>query len=170
MALRAAKLALLIVKLMPTARTPEPVFARCFTRERISRVPRMEGIRFVALSSRVHPESLPKKFADTTKQVTARCRRSQRCKLRARVRICRSRSFASGSGLVVRIATFLTDNVNSAPINSPLERPANGRDRLPVYHVRGLTKFYGTGAAEVHALAGVDLDLYSGELVVLLGP
>src|SRR5271154_377934 len=26
------------------------------------------------------------------------------------------------------------------------------------------------GAAEVHALAGVDLDLYEGELVVLLGP
>ncbi len=36
--------------------------------------------------------------------------------------------------------------------------------------MRGLTKIYGTGAAEVHALAGVDLDLYAGELVVLLGP
>ena len=39
-----------------------------------------------------------------------------------------------------------------------------------VFHVRGLTKVYGMGAAEVHALAGVDLDLYAGELVVLLGP
>jgi len=39
-----------------------------------------------------------------------------------------------------------------------------------VFRVRGLTKVYGTGAAEVHALAGVDLDLYEGELVVLLGP
>jgi putative ABC transport system ATP-binding protein len=29
---------------------------------------------------------------------------------------------------------------------------------------------YGSGDAEVHALAGVDLDLYAGELVVLLGP
>ena len=36
--------------------------------------------------------------------------------------------------------------------------------------MRGLTKVYGMGLAEVHALAGVDLDLYSGELVVLLGP
>jgi len=36
--------------------------------------------------------------------------------------------------------------------------------------VRGLTKVYGMGAAEVHALAGVDLDLFEGELVVLLGP
>ena len=42
--------------------------------------------------------------------------------------------------------------------------------RPQVFRVRGLTKVYGTGAAEVHALAGVDLDLYEGELVVLLGP
>ncbi|MGH7972051.1 MAG: ABC transporter ATP-binding protein [Limisphaerales bacterium] len=40
----------------------------------------------------------------------------------------------------------------------------------PVFRVRGLTKVYGLGSAEVHALAGVDLDLYAGELVVLLGP
>jgi putative ABC transport system ATP-binding protein len=40
----------------------------------------------------------------------------------------------------------------------------------PVFRVRGLTKTYGEGAAEVHALAGVDLDLHPGELVVLLGP
>jgi len=39
-----------------------------------------------------------------------------------------------------------------------------------VYRARGLTKVYGSGLAEVHALAGVDLDLYAGELVVLLGP
>jgi putative ABC transport system ATP-binding protein len=40
----------------------------------------------------------------------------------------------------------------------------------PIFRVRGLTKVYGAGAAEVRALAGVDLDLYAGELVVLLGP
>jgi len=39
-----------------------------------------------------------------------------------------------------------------------------------IFRVRGLTKVYGMGEAEVHALAGVDLDLYTGELVVLLGP
>ena len=37
-----------------------------------------------------------------------------------------------------------------------------------IFRVRQLTKTYGMGAAEVHALAGVDLDLYAGELVVLL--
>ncbi len=40
----------------------------------------------------------------------------------------------------------------------------------PVFIVRGLTKTYGDGEAAVHALAGIDLDLYPGELVVLLGP
>ena len=35
---------------------------------------------------------------------------------------------------------------------------------------RGLTKVYRSGEVEVHALRGVDLDLYEGELVVMLGP
>jgi putative ABC transport system ATP-binding protein len=43
-------------------------------------------------------------------------------------------------------------------------------DREIIVRARGLTKVYGMGAAEVHALAGVDLDLFAGELVVLLGP
>jgi putative ABC transport system ATP-binding protein len=38
------------------------------------------------------------------------------------------------------------------------------------FSARGLTKVYGMGAAEVHALRGVDLELYEGEMVVLLGP
>src|SRR3954462_7060276 len=43
-------------------------------------------------------------------------------------------------------------------------------ERQKIFHVRNLTKVYGMGAAEVRALAGVDLDLYEGELAVLLGP
>src|SRR5512143_1131455 len=39
-----------------------------------------------------------------------------------------------------------------------------------VFDVRGLKKVYEMGAVEVHALRGVDLDLYAGELLVLLGP
>jgi putative ABC transport system ATP-binding protein len=39
-----------------------------------------------------------------------------------------------------------------------------------VFEARGLTKTYRTGEIEVHALAGVDLELFAGELVVLLGP
>ena len=40
----------------------------------------------------------------------------------------------------------------------------------PVFRARGLTKVYRMGDVEVQALRGVDLDLYEGELVVLLGP
>ncbi|WP_417280721.1 ABC transporter ATP-binding protein [Celeribacter sp.] len=39
-----------------------------------------------------------------------------------------------------------------------------------VFHTDKLVKTYRTGGAEVHALAGVDLDLYASELTVLLGP
>ncbi len=35
---------------------------------------------------------------------------------------------------------------------------------------RNITKIYRTGEVEVHALRGADLDLYEGELVVMLGP
>jgi putative ABC transport system ATP-binding protein len=43
-------------------------------------------------------------------------------------------------------------------------------DRQPVFEARGLTKVYQMGEVQVHALRGVDLDLFAGELVVLLGP
>lgn len=39
-----------------------------------------------------------------------------------------------------------------------------------VFQTRGLTKVYDMGEVQVHALRGIDLKLYSGELVVLLGP
>jgi putative ABC transport system ATP-binding protein len=39
-----------------------------------------------------------------------------------------------------------------------------------VFSARNLTKLYRMGSFEVHALRGVDLDLYEGEFVVLLGP
>ncbi|MBL9138873.1 MAG: ABC transporter ATP-binding protein [Verrucomicrobiales bacterium] len=55
--------------------------------------------------------------------------------------------------------------MNTASLHSNRAAP---QDR--VFHVRGLTKTYGVGEAEVHALAGVDLDLNAGELIVLLGP
>jgi ABC-type glutathione transport system ATPase component len=38
-----------------------------------------------------------------------------------------------------------------------------------VFRTEGLRKTYDTGEVQVHALAGVDLELYAGELAVLLG-
>jgi len=40
----------------------------------------------------------------------------------------------------------------------------------PVFEARRLTKVYQMGEVQVQALRGVDLDLYTGEFVVLLGP
>ena len=47
--------------------------------------------------------------------------------------------------------------------------PSQSTDREPIYHVRDLTRIYGDGSAGVTALAGVDFDLFAGELIVLLG-
>ena len=40
----------------------------------------------------------------------------------------------------------------------------------PVFTARGITKVYPMGEIEVHALRGVDFDLFPAEFVVLLGP
>src|SRR6266511_366897 len=37
-------------------------------------------------------------------------------------------------------------------------------------HCIGVTKSYGTGSAQVTALRGIDLDVYAGELLMLVGP
>jgi putative ABC transport system ATP-binding protein len=51
------------------------------------------------------------------------------------------------------------------------DKPPPAADRREiVFEARGLTKVYCMGEVEVHALRGVDLDLFAGEFVVLLGP
>jgi putative ABC transport system ATP-binding protein len=40
----------------------------------------------------------------------------------------------------------------------------------PIFTARALTKVYRMGEVEVHALRGIDLDIYRSEFVVLLGP
>ena len=57
-----------------------------------------------------------------------------------------------------------------APHLSTPAAPDGYGDRNPIFIARDLHKIYQTGEVEVRALDGVDLDLYEGELLVLLGP
>ncbi len=43
-------------------------------------------------------------------------------------------------------------------------------DSTPSIVCRNVVKIYGSGNAEVHALRGVDLDVYPGEITMLVGP
>src|SRR5690606_25557612 len=63
----------------------------------------------------------------------------------------------------------------SVTVSTGARRPHPGpllarHERMdPVLEARGLTKVYRMGEVDVHALRGVDLTLYEGELIVLLG-
>ena len=46
---------------------------------------------------------------------------------------------------------------------------SNGKTK-PLIECRDVTKVYGNGNAEVHALRGVNLDVYPGEITMLVGP
>jgi putative ABC transport system ATP-binding protein len=52
------------------------------------------------------------------------------------------------------------------------ELPITADDKFAdnvVFHVHGVTKIYQMGEVQVHALRGIDLDLYRGEFAVMLG-
>jgi len=51
-----------------------------------------------------------------------------------------------------------------------MSTPNANTQNSAVFHARDVTKVYQMGEVQVHALRGVDLELYKGELVVLLGP
>ncbi len=42
--------------------------------------------------------------------------------------------------------------------------------RLPLIHMKGVTKIYGKGAAAMHALRGIDFSIHQGEFVAVMGP
>jgi putative ABC transport system ATP-binding protein len=48
--------------------------------------------------------------------------------------------------------------------------PGGSREQLPVFAAKNIRKIYRMGEVEVEALRGIDVELYEGEFVVLLGP
>ena len=71
-------------------------------------------------------------------------------------------------------ANVAVDRIVEQPLVRPISIQAkneiyNPAEREPVFVARGLSKIYHMGDVEVHALRAVYLELYEGELVVLLG-
>lgn len=63
-------------------------------------------------------------------------------------------------------------NTKDPPGDEGTQLNLASRAALPqvVFEARGLTKVYRLGEVEIHALRGIDLDLFQGEFTVLLGP
>ncbi len=60
-------------------------------------------------------------------------------------------------------------NADNPPV--PIRSTSSDAElREAVFRVRGISKVYHMGDVEVHALRAVDLDLYRGEFIVILGP
>ena len=54
-------------------------------------------------------------------------------------------------------------------VTDDLQQPHEPLGEDVVFHVHDVTKIYQMGEVQVHALRGIDLDLYGGEFTVLLG-
>jgi putative ABC transport system ATP-binding protein len=61
------------------------------------------------------------------------------------------------------------DAGRSNPMSCSADQARHAEKREAVFRARAVSKIYRMGEVEVHALRAVDLDLYEGELMVLLG-
>ena len=74
----------------------------------------------------------------------------------------------TGKDLQPRCFLFYNGRVSASYTNSR-NLPDNALAKS-VFEARGITKVYGMGEVQVQALRGIDMELYAGEFVVLLGP
>lgn len=71
---------------------------------------------------------------------------------------------------LIHPAGSTTMNPDAGMNSSEPTRRLVGTAEEAVFHVHKVSKVYHMGEVEIHALRGVDFDLYPGEFVVLLGP
>lgn len=64
----------------------------------------------------------------------------------------------------------MSDQANIIAKNGAASAPKHAQTSGLAFRTEDISKVYGSGPAAVHALRGVDLEIPSGELVVLLGP
>jgi putative ABC transport system ATP-binding protein len=80
-------------------------------------------------------------------------------------------SVSASRETVKRSPSACVDDYSSGVEQREQTRSASGANAArPVLGVRDLRKVYRSGDVEVHALRGIDLELWPGELIVLLGP
>src|SRR5690606_4717716 len=59
---------------------------------------------------------------------------------------------------------------DSGPLQQqPAQPEAHREDRTPLIELRGVTKTYRNGGLEVEVLHGIDLKIYEGEFVAIMG-
>ena len=78
------------------------------------------------------------------------------------------RPSCSLSGIVLAITFHVNDRSDTLEVSAPGFVRENASPD-PIFRMRGISKVYQMGDVEVHALRKIDLDLYRGELAVLLG-
>ncbi len=74
-------------------------------------------------------------------------------------------ALARGSTLAAAVPTGAVGPGSDAPAGARAGVPG-----MPLIRLRGVTKVYGTGQAELMALRGIDLDVSAGEFVAIMGP
>ncbi len=55
-------------------------------------------------------------------------------------------------------------------MSTPVSTQVITRVSAPLIQLRGVTKVYGSGAIELQALKGIDLDIQAGEFLAIMGP
>ena len=78
--------------------------------------------------------------------------------------------FRGTSNMTIAAPVFAPRPASPVPMGlTPVSARAEESKRSAVFQVRGLTKIYHMGEVQVQALRDMDLDLFAGEFVVILG-